>query len=280
MATQLPDLTPPFRPRLWFPVSPRPHFPPPAQPLRIKVSYTKTVTVCIAAIAQAKNGSRIVLCCDSRLDQGVFGSSNYAPKLNFVGTNWLAMISGRWKPAQELVKFIKSHFQNSISRTSDAMLAAVDAAKDFRASAFFSKQATEEAIITGFAGGDPIVLHVSGNMSVESLPYGSIGEGSYIASMMMNQRDYSQNRPVEQVAYIVYEAKRCSEKVGSVGKDTTLVIQSPRDGKEPPNTVNMDWFDHPGLARMDAMYKKYWLQRINTISKRFPKGWFVNPKAL
>jgi hypothetical protein len=178
------------------------------------------------------------------------------------------------------VKSIKIRFQNSIPGPSDAMLAAIDAAKEFRASAFFSKQATEEALITGFAGGDPIVLHVTGNMSVESLPYGSIGEGSYIASMMMNQRDYSQNTPVEQVAYIVYEAKRCSEKVGSVGKDTTLVIHHPTDGKELPNTVNMDMFDHPGLARMDAMYKRYWLQNIHTIGKRFPKGCFIDPKAL
>lgn len=287
MDTTLPCRTSPPRPRLWFPTSPpRPRIPVPfrqppprpVQPLRIKVSYAKAVTVCIAAIARGDTGSRIVLCCDSRLDHGVFGSTNYAPKVRLVGTGWLAMISGRWQPAQELVKSISNRLQAGATSLSDAVVVAQEAAKDFRASAFFSKQATEDALVTGFVGGDPIILHINGQMLVEPLPFAAIGEGYNIANVMMNQRNYSQNDPVEQVAYIVYEAKRCSEKVGSVGKDTTLAIQHPTDSSAPPNSVNMDMFSHMGLVHLSNMRERYWLKSLHKTPKKFPGKCFVNPK--
>lgn len=265
-----------------FRIHPHPHpLPPIRKPLppRIKVSYARGVTVCIAAIGSRKNGSGIVLCCDSRLDQGVFGSTDDVNKLRFVRTGWLAMLSGRWEAAQELSRTIGARFQQQPGSLSDALVATREGAKDFRVSAFFSKQGTEEALVTGFVGEQPIILHVAGQMSVDPVPFGAIGEGYNIATVMLHQRDCSQMMSLEQVAYIVYEAKRCSEKASSVGKRTTLIMQYPTPITDPENTVNMDMFNLEGLRFMDAMYRRLWLRDISPSIKPFPKRCFEHPEG-
>jgi len=178
MEAKLPCSSLPPRPRLWFSTGPPRPYPLPVQPpppklptlpLRIKVSYDKEVTVCIAAIARAKAGRCIVVCCDSRLDQGWLGSTVYNQKLRIVGTGWLSMISGRWQPAQELVKAITNRFKSGAVTLSDALATAREAANDYHTSAFFSNQ--EEALVSGFVGSDPIVMHIGADMSVEALPH-------------------------------------------------------------------------------------------------------------
>jgi len=176
---------------------------------------------------------------------------------------------------------IGAYFRGNMATPSDAMAAAKAAAEEYHASPFFSGQEgeREEVLVAGFIGGDPIILHLASNGFVETQPYCAIGEGSNIVTVMMNQRNCSPTNAVEQVAYIVYEAKRCSERVGSVGKDTTLAIQYPTDSRASPKSVTMDMFSRVGLVHLTNMRDRYWLRHLPLVPKRFPKKCFVNPKA-
>jgi hypothetical protein len=249
-------------------------------PLRKKVSYAKGMTVCIAATCQRIGGpSNIVLCCDSRLDHGAFGSTEGADKMHFAGHGWLLMLSGVWESAKELSRSIRASFRVPPTTHSEALTAAREAARTFRASAFFSRQGTEEALVTGFVQGQPIVLHLAGNMSVNAAPFGAIGEGYNIATVMMNQRNYLQSMSLDEVVYIVYEAKRCSEKAAGVGKQTTLVVQSPMSVDDAEETVNLDMFGVPGLNWLDEKYLKCWNSDFRKNVKNFPKGCFISHKG-
>jgi len=74
-----------------LPVHPLPHKP---LPPRIKVSYARAMTVCIAAICRdGDDKPLIVLCSDSRIDYGDQGSTNTAVKLDIFGS-WVVRANG------------------------------------------------------------------------------------------------------------------------------------------------------------------------------------------
>lgn len=86
-----------------------------------------------------------------------------------------------------------------------------------------------EGIITGFNAYDYALIiefDSRGQTSIRE-DWATVGSGSLLASASLSHRQQVDVRDPRQSLYIVYEAKKYAERVGSVGKQTTLNILAP-----------------------------------------------------
>jgi hypothetical protein len=63
--------------------------------------------------------------------------------------------------------------------------------------------------------------------------------------------------PLPYVAYLVYEAKRCSEKTGLVGKFTTLITHAPNVNNI-KDKAYLKIMNELGKAHLEAVYAGLW----------------------
>src|ERR1039457_3027142 len=85
--------------------------PTPKHPPLKHARYPSQVTVCIAAICQDHGAPRILLCSDSRMSSGNYGSTDFIMKIHPLGRRWIAQASGR--PSSELIERVKEWFKAS-----------------------------------------------------------------------------------------------------------------------------------------------------------------------
>jgi hypothetical protein len=81
----------------------------------------------------------------------------------------------------------------------------------------------------------------------------TIGEGAYLAQASLLQRKFNGVKDLPEALYMIYEAKKFAEEIGSVGPRTTLAIIGPDTRRD----VNAE-----GLKKLEAHFKKFGPQKI------------------
>jgi hypothetical protein len=108
-----------------------------------------------------------------------------------------------------------------------------------------------ELIIAGFIDGSVEIYHTDSNgVARAASDFAVIGEGEYVAASALLRREQSDLSPLLTTLYNVYEAKKLSESVGSVGQRTHLSVLS-NDGTSKITSVGLDsqlseWFNEYG----------------------------------
>ena len=228
------------------------------------------MTVCIAAIHDRYSDPKIITCTDGRLDYGDYGSGTSGEKSQLLGYEWFALLSGAWNEAHELARHIgeKLRSRAPLKSRSDALHMFGKSCESFKKTPFFTQSITCDLIIGGFIGRDPMLIsagirdgnayaNVSGDTAI-------VGSGAVVAQTILNIRDYSHAIDPRKAVYIIYEAKKLSETVVSVGPKTWIEIHRPVSTPAPASgSVNVQW-PLPGLfEKLDALCGRFGLQPIN-----------------
>ena len=205
---------------------------PPRLPVKQRV-YPHCVTVCIAAICRRGTEPVIILCTDTRMSAGEYGSTDSTNKMHVIVPGWGVMASNRADSANELIERLREWFGTGEFPSVHDMLSKVKGAVDefMEHSPLFERNCCE-LLITGFVKRNPIVVVISGGakgrLAIRVADnYCAIGSGALISTVILNCRNYSNRDNIEVALYLVYEAKRLSEKADGVGPLTSMVWISP-----------------------------------------------------
>lgn len=255
------------------------------QPFKYKLRYARAVTVCIGAICRESNQNRIVLCSDTRIDYGDLGSTNSTCKVHVAGWGWCIQLAGGWSGALHLASLVSSGIQSLKSAPSDVSKIArkVDeSSKRFMRSPFFDPSENYQVLVSGFVLDVPHLLRLSiysGRPELSSLePFAAIGSGHEIANAILSLREYEGSLDLEYAAYLAYEAKRCSEKTGFVGKVTTLLVQSPAN-QESRNRASVNIMGETGRKNLEELYQHFWRVPFDKLVSvpELPLEFFIDP---
>lgn len=264
---------PPMPPRRPFPV------PPLHRPLK-QVRYPvpkpkeqkKPVTVCIAVICKQIGEYRIVLCADTRMDTSYTGSNDNTRKISPLCSGLYGLLAGDWMAARDVHNRVKAEIKSKGIPQSETKLKEVlmRCAKAHKKSALSGTTALE-LMVAGFIKGVPIICVLSiqdaaSDPSVQFWPaYKAIGSGAIIAEVFLNLRDCSPHDGIDKALYVVYEAKKYSEKSVGVGPETRMRIIGP-----PPPTAeahqNLSWqVSQELLEGMEEMRSTNGIQKLTEL---------------
>jgi hypothetical protein len=230
----------------------------------VKLRYASRMgmTVCIAVACQEEGEPRIVLCSDTRLEYGEWGSTNSAVKLDVLGYGWIAQMAGDWSSVRELCSILKKKIQAlnkpKLGQIAEACQLSMD---EVLLSPLFDVEKGSLLLVTGFENGLPKILEASLYEGKPKLifkdSFGAIGWGGTIASVLLSLREHNIGIPLPYAAYLAYEAKRASEKTGAVGAITTLMIQAPPAWND-EQRVWVKIFSEQGKANLESLYRTLW----------------------
>jgi 20S proteasome alpha/beta subunit len=242
---------------------------PPKRPtLSRKVIYNKAMTVCIAAACRHGDDPCIVLCSDTRIDYGEVGSTNMGIKFDVLGHGWCIQMAGGWGN----VNHWKDHLKRRIQSPKRANIEQIgnclrESADYFSKSVFCESMQSYQLLISGFSEKEvPTIMSASLNPTDDGKhslmisindSFGCIGSGATVAFSLLTARECHCKMPMEYVSYLVYEAKRHSEKTGSVGKVTLLSLQSPCVGNA-IDQANLGFFSNTGMEQLEVFYNTFW----------------------
>jgi hypothetical protein len=139
----------------------------------------------------------------------------------------------------------------------------------------------KEVLLCGYIGDPPSPLILKGlvkgkKVTLESVPtFAVIGSRGYIAQIFLGQRDCKPTDSLERAAYIVYEAKRYSERASGVGPGTIIgaLSPTPRGARGLPSYKAL--FSPHALAFLEAKYRELGLQPVGAIPE-FSAEFFSN----
>jgi hypothetical protein len=194
------------------------------------------MTVCIAAVCQQSGEPRIVICADTRLESPGVGAADSMLKMLPLGYGWIALLATEdWNSASTLRDHLRGQWRRirklaSPRRVSELTKTLSD---QFAQTPFCTAQT--EALICGFAHNKPVILYLyvdpttaAESITASAMPsFEAIGSGGPIARIFLNQRDCGPADDIERTLYVVYEAKRASEKASGVGPGITLAAIGP-----------------------------------------------------
>ncbi len=238
------------------------------------------MTVCLAATFRyAPYRRAFMLCTDGRLDEGAWGLNDSAFKVHNLGHNFMGMMSGNWPTVRELCSRVENdQRERQIPKDADEVVTRFESSVHGFTS---SRLCTGDAcvLVTGFLGKNPLLLKISIEDKVGSVDVvhdlDAIGEGAFAALTLLRYRGYDPlNTPLNVAAYLLYEAKRFSECVGSVGPKTRLKIHRPLDhpgfmsameileGAIPADQYNWRDISPEEIAQLENVRAKAFLQQI------------------
>jgi hypothetical protein len=228
------------------------------------------MTLCIAGLCRLTTGKKaFVLCTDGRLDEAEWGHSDTAHKAHNLGYNTFGLMAGHWSSARELCAAIeRSRLAQPLPQTIEAFVDGIDQpVSAFRDSRLLT--GAVEIIVTGFIRDEPIMLKAR----IDSDRQSSVdvaqdielaGEGEYAAKTLLKWRDYDPlNTPRDAALYLIYEAKKFSENVSSVGPVTRIKLHlSCRPPGPEPNQYA--WLDADArfITELESQRKKLFIQPI------------------
>jgi len=252
-------------------------------PLKQRVRYTMAMTVCVAAVCREADEPRIALCSDTRLDYGTFGSTNKTVKCDVAGHGWTAMLAGRWDEAQWLFQRVQKDFSKLKSAPTKDKVAMLlrTAGKALLKAAIFDPNKPEptELLLAGFESDSPALVAVSVyGIKVDVNMRDSfwvIGSGASIAFVFLTQREYSPVMSQETAAYLIYEAKKASQKDSGVGKATVMVLQAPPDSSTTEDRAKLVIMNDEGLRHLEEQRTRFGLQPLGKFDP-LPGGFFVH----
>lgn len=267
------------------------------------------MTICIAAIANGWLSGEIVLCSDMKIS-GAFGSAETQDKQLYLATGLRCLTAGyesdiialmnvlRQKmprnsaPLDEVSvpKAIKEALQERKKEKAQEIVSAkfgisyetfLSSGKTLLPDAAFRETFSEiqqadlraEFVIAGFLDrGIPLIAETSkdGVCSIRE-GFGVAGEGRYLATSVLLQREVGRDANLAEVLYAVYEAKRYAEKIPSVGKNTAITVMK---WNEENKKVEYDILMDRGLEYLETLYKEFGPKEFNR-DIEMPNGLFL-----
>ncbi len=243
------------------------------------------MTVCIAAACRDSNDEPcVILCSDTRVDYRDLGSINTAAKLDLLGYGWCVQMAGDWANI--------CHWKDDLSRRIQASAVATveevgkclkESAEYFRQSAFCEAGKQYQWLLSGFPNEVPTLIQAflepsgSEHSLIAGINYdfACIGSGSTVAAALLTARECWRLMSLEYAAYLVYEAKRHSEKTGGVGVGTMLFVHTKGAESQSAAACFAPLTEH-GKEQLESIYRGVW--RVPFISiPSFPATYFTNP---
>ena len=107
-----------------------------------------------------------------------------------------------------------------------------------------------DCVLAGFSDKFAILIETNSlGTAIIKEEFAAVGSGSALATASLMQRQYTDVDPFGKCLYAVYEAKKYSERVGSVGKRTMITILYPHGSTQGVLPS--------GLKALDAQFKEY-----------------------
>ena len=251
------------------------------------------MTICIAAGCLDNYRHRIVLCADWRMTNAI-GTLDVALKLRSLPKNFKCLTAGKDSEILSLVHLLRDDLQNvaSIDETNiktivDGVLSRrkkqkaeeyiqsrlaitysdfISFGKDKLPSDIFREMIFEitkitigaELIIAGFAGNQTIIIETTDEGTAHLRDdFAAVGSGAYLAQASLLARGQNYGRPTDETIYCVYEAKKQSQNIKSVGESTyLLVLYDDGSAKE---------IKRSGQKILDDCVAKYGPQRVREL---------------
>lgn len=263
--------------------------PVPLTPLK-HVRYAKRVmsdTVCIAASCVDLKTGRVfaVLCSDGRIEIDGLGSGNIGQKCIHVAPGVSAMFSDSLPKAKELVdRYIKFLTDPKTQWTEDNALELLREPLECQnradATAYLSASCGMEyeefleldsgaqtnlivgleqwkskcqLLIVCLATNVVRMFLVTDRVEEQSM-FGAIGCGANAALASLYSRAYATYHDLEQAIYYVYEAKRSSDHVPGVGKETYLSVLEFNDKQKQTVFYNLN---NDEMTRLSQQYAQF-----------------------
>jgi hypothetical protein len=244
-------------------------------PPRIKVSYPRAMSTCIAAACRDEGKKpRIIICSDSRETWG-YTSSDFSVKMDVGARGWVVQWANRGDSAKEFVARLLEWFDKAEDpQTVHAAVSIVgNALAEFKSSPLYEKNCCQ-LIVSGFVGNDAVILLIEGdkygNLKMgRPESFAAIGAGSTIATVLLSCRQHHYTDTVANAIHAVYEAKRLSEKADGVGPFTNLWLHSPGYTGTHPPTANLVFVSVRGIETLEYSYRSRWGSRNETLSNGF-----------
>jgi 20S proteasome alpha/beta subunit len=253
------------------------------------------MTVCIAAVCRQNDEPAIVICADEKISSEL-GSAETAFKMGLIGGNrWTCLTAGPESDILSLKRFVDAELGNAgdidetnlIPRCTEALRKRKsEKATMFTSSRFgmtyenflekgkmqlpedVFRAATldiinlinrAEMIICGFAaGGVPHLCKIPTNgVVVFQESFAVIGEGQNLATASLLRREQHEYSPIARTLYNVFEAKRYSERISSVGEKTDMIVMYNAEIKS---------MTESGFSNLRTIFKEYGPKEIDEIS--------------
>jgi 20S proteasome alpha/beta subunit len=260
---------------------------PPLLPIR-----RKPVTVCIAAVCDAYNETKLILCTDTK-SSGALGTKT-ALKDRVIHPHWTCLTSGGESDINAVVQQLRHHlFTNKKIDETNIIPIIEQSFQDIKINkcdqytigsyaikydaflkngktwlpedvfrnelAFISRISLNiEIIIAGFpdGGGHPMLIKLDGNGKTSLYEdFLTAGEGAYLAEASLMHRQLSEGSGLGHALYCVFEAKTHAQRVPSVG-EATLINLMPRSGA-------IEYVEFEGIKYLIQQYEKYGPQKIS-----------------
>ncbi len=247
------------------------------------------VTLCIAAACQYRNQPRIATCTDWKASSSLGSAETADKLRWLKAPNWIALTAGDAAKAEALVRTYRGGLKDREITEANAhgffSTIAIGhlmwlkncyvrqkhgvswkhflekGKKQFPESVLLNTHMQVEAIdlgasliVAGFIKHGttmkPLICKVSRSGAVSiSDHFEAIGEGLYVASPPLLQRQYDSNVSLIDAVYRLFEAKTLAEIVPSVGKDTSIDILYP--------TGELEQVSDRGYDMLESMFRKY-----------------------
>ena len=249
------------------------------------------LTTCIAAICLDTKDERhkLILCSDWDVDDSSTGIRSEQAMLKTlpVGCGWYAMMGGSLSPAYRLFYKYRariedlvntSRLDNVVERFSspahelrslmlddlcmslagvkyrEALKITTPASHPNLHYQIASSEIGAELLLCGFVERTPTILMVDRSATVHLMrPWAVIGCGSTLASPSLMLRDYQENFFLEDAVYLVYEAKKRSERVSGVGDTTSLYVMEQDD----LGAVHVRFMGPEGIQYLERTHWRY-----------------------
>ncbi len=219
------------------------------------------MTVCIAASSSTAVAPNHIVLCTDWLGSNALGASETLLKLRRIADDWWCLTSGNENEIASMVQILRKAFgsQQTIDETnvSELVRSALSVRKSEKISEIVggrygmtSAQFIEKGkdilpdleyrnvwmdirstkldarlILAGFVDGFPCIVETdqTGGVVLRE-EYSAIGEGAILAHATLLNRDYTDVIGFNNILYRVYEAKKASEAVRSVGSSTLIQV--------------------------------------------------------
>jgi len=191
-------------------------------------------------------------------------------------------MAGEWSGCMKLCDILKGRIQGlTKAGAGDIEHEGNTSIADFMKSPLYQTEAEYQVLLSGFESNLPFIYTISisqGTPKIESKQnFGVIGWGSTIATVLLTLRESHSTMPLPYVAYLVYEAKRASEKTGYVGRFTALAIQAPGPS-EIKDKAYLKIMSETGKAHLEVVYSGLWQVPFAKIPD-LEDDFFIDPTA-
>jgi 20S proteasome alpha/beta subunit len=247
------------------------------------------VTLCIAAACQYRNKPRIITCTDWKVSSSFGSAENADKLRWIKKPNWVALTAGGATASDALVRMYRQSLSSEeiteenalgvFTRVAHDRLAQMKNAHVVRTLGVTydhlrskgKKELPESVVLDVYRGllainldaslivagfvpvrqaMKPLICRIPQNCDVSiSDHFECIGSGSVIARPTLLRRSYSSDVSLMEAAYRVFEAKKLSEVIDSVGGSTSLDVLFP-DGY-------LEQLSDKGHDRMHTMFKRF-----------------------